>query len=366
MEKSPEQNAIKALLSSLLASSDGRKVFEDILWSAGLRTTLDIERFKFERCQDLSRLHNSKMAIILDTETTGTGADAKLVQLAMLKVRYDNAGIVSVDQEFNEYTDPGVPIPAEATNINGITNAMVAGKAIHDREVCEFIKGATAVICHNAEFDRQVVERELPNVGFEKHAFQCSLKQIDWKSRGMSSSVLEFLAFKSGYTFNAHDALSDVKILPFILNQDNLGRETAFEEMNSWSMSGALLVVAKDAPFAKKELLKKRGYIWSSEGREYGGEKAWYRIIKNHVELRADEATFLKGSVYGYHNLVLPAYILDDTIRYSARKPENRIDFDLDDEIFRPDDPGYHEYLEIQRSEAASAERDYLPSNNDH
>lgn len=365
MNISPEKNSIKALVCSLLANSDGRKVLEDILWSAGLRTTMDIERFKFERCQDLSRLHNSKMAIILDTETTGTGPDAKLIQLAMLKVRYDNAGIVSVGEEFNEYNDPGISIPAEATNINGITNAMVAGKAIHDQEVCDFIKGATAIICHNADFDRQVVERELPNVGFEKHAFQCSLKQIDWKSRGMSSSVLEFLAFKAGYTFNAHDALSDVKILPFILNQDGPRRETAFEEMNFWSMSGALLIVAKNAPFAKKDLLKKRGYTWSPEGREYGDEKAWYRIIKNHVELRADEAIFLKKDVYGDNNFVLPAYILDDTIRYSARKPENRIDFNLDDEIFRPDDPDYHDYLEIQRSEAASAERDYLPSNND-
>lgn len=56
--------------------------------------------------------------VILDTETTGLGDDACVVEIAITTA----AGEVLLDTLVN----PGVPIPAEATDIHGITDAMVA------------------------------------------------------------------------------------------------------------------------------------------------------------------------------------------------------------------------------------------------
>jgi DNA polymerase III epsilon subunit-like protein len=56
--------------------------------------------------------------VLLDTETTGLEDDARIVDIAVITV----AGDVLVDTLVN----PGEPIPPEATDIHGITDAMVA------------------------------------------------------------------------------------------------------------------------------------------------------------------------------------------------------------------------------------------------
>ena len=57
-------------------------------------------------------------ALILDTETTGLGDDAEVVELAVI----DCAGAVLLDT----LVRPSGPVPAEAAAIHGITDAMAA------------------------------------------------------------------------------------------------------------------------------------------------------------------------------------------------------------------------------------------------
>lgn len=59
-------------------------------------------------------------AVVMDTETTGRHGTARIVDLAVLTV----GGDVLVDT----LLDPGEPIPAEATDIHGITDADVQGQ----------------------------------------------------------------------------------------------------------------------------------------------------------------------------------------------------------------------------------------------
>ncbi|MFE4915844.1 exonuclease domain-containing protein [Streptomyces sp. NPDC056652] len=58
--------------------------------------------------------------VILDTETTGLDDDARIVEIAVTTA----AGDVLLDT----LVKPDVPIPAEATEVHGITDAMVAGE----------------------------------------------------------------------------------------------------------------------------------------------------------------------------------------------------------------------------------------------
>ncbi|BFO18182.1 hypothetical protein SHKM778_45700 [Streptomyces sp. KM77-8] len=57
--------------------------------------------------------------VVLDSETTGLEDDARIVDLAV----YSMGGDVLLDT----LIDPGVPIPAESTDIHGITNRMTTG-----------------------------------------------------------------------------------------------------------------------------------------------------------------------------------------------------------------------------------------------
>ena len=103
--------------------------------------------------------------LILDTETTGLDSSRdRIIELALILVDVDKAtGLpLQVQEVFDELEDPGRPIPAEATRVTGITDAMVAGKRLDDARIAELMKGVDLVIAHNARFDRGFVEARLP------------------------------------------------------------------------------------------------------------------------------------------------------------------------------------------------------------
>lgn len=92
---------------------------------------------------------------VLDTETTGLGAEARIVEVAVL----DGAGRVLLES----LLDPGEPIPPEATAIHGITDAMVAGRPAF-AEILPALTAALAgrrVLIYNARFDTQRLAHEV-------------------------------------------------------------------------------------------------------------------------------------------------------------------------------------------------------------
>lgn len=100
--------------------------------------------------------------VAFDLETTGflPGVD-RVVELGA--VRMVNG---EVDAVFSTLVDPQIPIPAAASNVNGITDDMVAGKPrIEDllaplQEFC----GDDLMVAHNAAFDFQFLVSD-----FKKH-----------------------------------------------------------------------------------------------------------------------------------------------------------------------------------------------------
>ncbi len=98
-------------------------------------------------------------ALILDTETTGLGDDAEVVELALI----DCAGAVLLDT----LVRPSGPVPAEAAAIHGITDAMLAEaptwSAIHAR-FCDLVEGRQVVI-YSREFDTRVISQTARRYG---------------------------------------------------------------------------------------------------------------------------------------------------------------------------------------------------------
>jgi DNA polymerase-3 subunit epsilon len=98
-------------------------------------------------------------ALILDTETTGLGDDAEVVELAVI----DCAGAVLLDT----LVRPSGPVPAEAAAIHGITDAMLAGaptwSEVHDR-FCDLVEGRQVVI-YSREFDTRVISQTARRYG---------------------------------------------------------------------------------------------------------------------------------------------------------------------------------------------------------
>ena len=117
--------------------------------------------------------------LVVDTETTGTDPERdEIIEIAMLRFRYgDDGRIVGAGEAWQGLRQPSLPIPPEATAVNGITDAMVAGQTIDPDEVAAFIASADLIVAHNAAFDRPFLERFCP-------AFQAqAVRLLDGRDR---------------------------------------------------------------------------------------------------------------------------------------------------------------------------------------
>ena len=153
----------------------------------------------------------------LDTETTGTNPEtARVVQSCI-----GRSGRIGEWTPKTRLINPGVPIPAEATAVHGITTehaqkeGMQPGHAL--REVwlwlTQIATGRTPLVIFNAPYDLTVLDRE-----FRRHVGEpipdglivldtlCLFRRFDWTTGGRSLSKL---AARYDITFPAHDAEAD-------------------------------------------------------------------------------------------------------------------------------------------------------------
>lgn len=104
-------------------------------------------------------------AIVIDTETTGLDpAKARVVQIAAVRL---SVGRLAEQSAFSRLVRPGEAIPAAATRVHGIDDAMVADAASFVDLWGEFEAYArdTVLIGHSIGFDIAVLKRECARIG---------------------------------------------------------------------------------------------------------------------------------------------------------------------------------------------------------
>jgi DNA polymerase-3 subunit epsilon len=164
--------------------------------------------------------HASKTGILLDVETTGLDtARDEIIELAMVKFTYlPDDRIARITDIFSSFNEPGTPIPAEITDLTGITDEMVLGRRIDPDAVATFASDAVIVIAHNASFDRKFAERYWPL--FEQKPWACSATEVEWRKHGFDGSRLGYLLAGVGLFHQAHRAIDDCRALVEILASD--------------------------------------------------------------------------------------------------------------------------------------------------
>jgi len=156
------------------------------------------------------------MFIFLDTETTGTGPEDRLCQIA-----FKTEGGKPVDELFN----PSMPISIEAMVIHHITNEMVAdkpkfkGSDTHKKLQLIFADPEAVLVAHNAKFDVSMLNRE------DLHPMRsiCTYKLARYLDReGMIPQYnLQYLRYYLKLNINAtpHTALGDILVLEALFNR---------------------------------------------------------------------------------------------------------------------------------------------------
>ena len=110
---------------------------------------------------------NGKMNIdfvVFDTETTGTNPKKdKIVQLASVQVK---KGKIVKDGVYNELVNPEMPMPLEASLINGITDDILMDKKNIQEILGDFLKNHLnkrngIIVAYNAKFDVPLLNKEI-------------------------------------------------------------------------------------------------------------------------------------------------------------------------------------------------------------
>ena len=110
-----------------------------------------------QRAQESFELLEDEV-VVVDTETTGLDpARDQIIEIAACILR----GPEVVDR-FQTFVDPGRPIPAEITELTGITQEDVTGAPDPSLAVELFAAWADDrdLVAHNASFDRGVIMRQ--------------------------------------------------------------------------------------------------------------------------------------------------------------------------------------------------------------
>ena len=157
--------------------------------------------------------------LVLDTETTGIGSSAEVINLAVV----DTTGTVRLDTLIM----PNDNIPAEASAVHGLTRRMLqrAGAprwpAVHGR-LADALAGASVVLIYNAEFDTRVLRQTAARHGqLELPEFRTRCVMLEYaKYRNVPGrygdakwhKLLEAAAYEGVPTGGAHRALADAQI----------------------------------------------------------------------------------------------------------------------------------------------------------
>ena len=170
----------------------------------------------------------AKKYIILDTETTGTGEQDRVIQLGYIVLGAKDIEV------YNEFFSSDIPISFGAMEVHGITPDMLEGKpTCRDSEsykrLQELNTNENYMIIHNAPFDLGMLEKE---------GFNTQMKVIDTLRVAKhilpdeEAHRLQYFRYKMelykeeekeaqtlGVVVKAHDAIGDVLILKLLLSR---------------------------------------------------------------------------------------------------------------------------------------------------
>jgi len=235
--------------------------------------------------------------IILDTETTGTADEDRVIQLGYLVLGGKEIEV------HNEFCSADVPIQFAAMEVHGITQEMIEGKPKcvelpAYKRLLELNTNENYMIIHNAPFDLKMLEKEgfvtqmkvIDTLRVAKHIMPDEdahrLQYFRYKMELYKEEQKEADAL--GIEVKAHDAIGDVLVLKLFLSKLRKLVEQEFPGENP---------VEKMVELTNKPILIKTFRFGKHKG-------------KTLEEVAQEDAGYLRWMLTSMDNL-------DDDLRYS-------------------------------------------------
>jgi len=251
----------------------------------------DLQDYNNQNLEKLNSTSDRIRICFLDTETTGLNhSKDKIIEVALKCVEINKTtgeDLVVIDG-YESLHDPGVPIPEQATLINGITDEDVKGQSIDWDKVANILDNSQLVVCHNARFDRPFVDRNVE--GSKKKIWSCSINDINWVERGFKNKTQELLCIWHGFYYSSHRAMMDVDALIHLLTHKTNIENKPIIELIKNARKPWLKVYAYNSKIETKDSLRENQYRWDPD------KKVWHKIIM-HSEME-EERKWLSKNIY--------------------------------------------------------------------
>lgn len=204
-----------------------------------------IKCIKFPLCNYVERIKevsSEDTFIIFDFETSGLGEDAKIIEVAAIKVKNGeiidifNMDNIPIEEKLEKIKDdkyetsvlvyPEMNVNARITAITGITNEMLRGRPTEDTVIpafLEFSKDVDFVMGHNIiSFDLRVLKATCRRLKI-KMPFTTAIDTLHMARKihpkgSIENHKQETLAKYYGIQYRAHRAYDDIEALLKIYN----------------------------------------------------------------------------------------------------------------------------------------------------
>jgi len=192
--------------------------------SLGIKPIYGLEAYIFDDEQPVminpfSKAVCDTVFVVVDIETTGLSCEMdEIIEIGAVKLL--NGEIVD---RFSTFIKPTKSLPANISNLTGITNDMLYDAPSLEETLPEFAKflGDGVFVAHNAQFDSGFIRRDFSKLGLEfnnKILDTLSLAQIIYYD--LKNHRLDTLAKKLNIPMgNHHRAVDDANTAAFILKE---------------------------------------------------------------------------------------------------------------------------------------------------
>ena len=196
---------------------------------------------------------------VVDIETTGLGADAKVIEIAVTKIALVDGQLASIAPPLTMLEDPGEPLSDEISKITGITDADLAGHRFDEERLAQELADVDALVAFNAKFDGPHLQRRFAGL---RHHWICARLDYDWKAAGYEGRSQSALLNDAGLFYEAHRAAVDAWALAILISLPASDGRTIASHMVDRARTIQTRIAATNAPYRVKDDLKARGYRW--------------------------------------------------------------------------------------------------------
>lgn len=200
--------------------------------------------------QIMPMIQSSRSIIVFDTETTGLGKDAKIIEFGGIRYQITNEKLIAT-HKLELYVNPGEPLSEKITEITGITDDMLADAKNEEQcapHIYQFLESADLWAGYNINFDIRMLDQMAARLNFDYKKKECldvmsmarDMIPNDQVENYKLSTVVEYMFPETDLHF--HSAFDDAKatahcLAAFLIkyNENNAEKEDKVQVKLEWA-----------------------------------------------------------------------------------------------------------------------------------